>query len=178
MPVCDKHQRYYPADSICPACWKAKKNPFKKQFYSAKPTPLNNLRKRVNSEFSKLIKLKYDKGGYAHCFTCGKLVGMAGIFGAHCGHYFTKSTYWGLAYDERNAGIQCYDCNVNKQGDIPAMRRRLVEIHGAAAVEALELDAETFFAKKKQRLVGTKPDETFLRDSLKVIQNRIKELTT
>lgn len=175
MPVCDKHQRYYQADSICPACWKAKKNPFKKTFYSAKPTPLNNLRKRVNSEFSKLIKLKYDKGGYAHCFTCGKLVGMAGIFGAHCGHYFTKSTYWGLAYDERNAGIQCYDCNVNKQGDIPAMRRRLVEIHGSQAIESLELDAEMFLAKKKQRIVSTKPDENFLRDSLKVIQDRIKE---
>lgn len=174
MPVCEKHQRYYAEDSICPACWKSKKNPFKKKFYQAKPTPLNNLRKRVNAEFSKLIKLMYGSNGHAHCFTCGKLVGMAGIFGAHCGHYFTKSTYWRLAYDERNAGIQCYDCNVNKQGDIPAMRRKLVAIHGAEAIEQLEIEAEQFMAMKKQRIYGTKPDETFLRDALKAIQTKIK----
>ena len=176
MPVCEKHNRYYAADSICSACWKAKKNPFKKTFYQAKPTPLNNLRKRVNSEFSKLIKLMYGSKGYAHCFTCGKLVGMSGLFGAHCGHYFTKSTYWGLAYDQRNAGIQCYNCNVNKQGDIPAMRRKLVEIWGEDKIKELEEDAHQFQLKKSRKLVGLKPDETFLRENLKIIQLKIKEL--
>lgn len=176
MPVCEKHNKYYPADSICVECWRTKKQPFKKKFYAANPTRLNNLRKRVNSEFSKLIKLMYAAKGYAHCFTCGKLVGTSGLFGAHCGHYFTKSTYWGMAYDVRNAGIQCFNCNVNKQGDIPAMRRKLIEIWGEEEIKELEDQAHEFFQKKKQKFVGLKPDESFLRENLKIIQLKIKEL--
>jgi hypothetical protein len=57
------------------------------------------------------------------------------------------------------------------------MRRKLVEIWGEDKIKELEEDAHQFQLKKSRKLVGLKPDETFLRENLKIIQLKIKELS-
>lgn len=164
MPVCTKHNNFYKGD-ICLYCFRENS---KSQKVKSKVTKQSPLIKKAHELFSKFIRSKYDKNGYTNCFTCNKVIAtFGGLFGAHCGHYFPKNEYWLLAFDERNAGIQCYDCNVNKPFVIPQMRRKLVDIYGEEEIKKLEDLANDFHLKKKAKIYKTKPDAVFLTDIIK-----------
>lgn len=174
MAICDIHGEIITHLLGCTRCqWvesekrKAEKKAFSKNgFYQSKPSKLKSLKEKAQRTLRKKVLEKYCKGNvYVNCWTCGspvKIKGSSVVDSIHVGHYFPKGVYWMIAYDLRNVGLQCYDCNVNNQGVIPAMRIELVKIFGESKIQELEKDAAEFLKLKKAGIYKNQPDELWL----------------
>ena len=179
MPVCEKHTRWIPEGQHCGACWNEgilfKKTESKGT--ATKPSSLKKLKDKAQALFSKKIKSKYCKGKFVNCWTCGKPVlskGTGVTDTAHCGHYYPKSTHWEIAYNECNSGIQCYMCNCNSQGIIPAMRNKLVEVWGEDKIKELDNLAEKFMIEKRSGIKKSKPPEMWLIGQIELLKKELK----
>lgn len=181
MPVCEKHGSYIPEGQHCGACW-SEGALFKKaesKGSATKPSERKKLKDKAQALFSKIIKAKYCKGKFVNCSTCGKPVlskGTSIINTAHCGHYYPKSTHWELAYLEFNAMPECYMCNCNTQGIIPAMRNKLVEVWGEEKIKELDNMAEKFINEKKSGIKKSQPPEMWLIGQIELLKQKAKSL--
>ncbi|MEN9370663.1 MAG: hypothetical protein RI952_1528 [Bacteroidota bacterium] len=181
MPVCEKHTRYIPEGQHCGACW-SEGVLFKKaesKSSATKPSGIKKLKDKAQALFSKKIKAKYCKSKFVNCWTCGKAIlskGTSVTNTAHCGHYYPKSTHWELAYTLFNAGIQCYMCNCNAQGIIPAMRNKLVEVWGEEIIKQLDNVAEKFINEKKSGIKKSQPSEMWLIGQIELLKQETKNL--
>lgn len=72
----------------------------------------SRLVKKLDSIFSKYIRLKHSKNGICTCFTCGRKYEVKKI---HAGHFMSRRHY-STRWDEDNVRPQCYGCNVGNQG--------------------------------------------------------------
>ena len=72
----------------------------------------SRLVKKLDSIFSKYIRLKHSKKGICTCFTCGRKYEVKKI---HAGHFMSRRHY-STRWDEDNVRPQCYGCNVGNQG--------------------------------------------------------------
>lgn len=72
----------------------------------------SRLVKKLDSIFSKYIRLKHSKNGICTCFTCGRKYEVKKI---HAGHFMSRRHY-STRWDEENVRPQCYGCNVGNQG--------------------------------------------------------------
>lgn len=72
----------------------------------------SKLVKKLDSIFSKYIRLKHSKNGICTCFTCGRKYEVKKI---HAGHFMSRRHY-STRWDEDNVRPQCYGCNVGNQG--------------------------------------------------------------
>jgi hypothetical protein len=72
----------------------------------------SKLVKKLDSIFSKYIRLKYSKNGICVCYTCGRKYDVKKI---QAGHFMSRRHY-STRWDEDNVRPQCYGCNVGNQG--------------------------------------------------------------
>lgn len=149
MPVCEEHGIYYTEDQFCGPCWRngvptqsyAKKDIKVKKIEKVtnKTSALNNARQKAQVQFSQFMRTKWDNNGFCKCSTCGKVKEtFGGRFGIHCGHWFPKSKYYWIEFEEANCGPQCYDCNINHKEGIPKMRNWLVERFSESEILRIE----------------------------------------
>lgn len=187
MAVCEKHGEIITHPLGCTRCqWadsekrKAQKKAVSKSgFYESKPSVLKSLKEKAQRELRKVVLALYCKGKvFTNCWTCGKPVKVKGtsvVDSIHVGHYFPKGVYWSLAYDLENCGLQCYDCNCNKEGVIPAMRITLVSVHGEEKIKALELRADEFMKLKKIGFHKNQPDPFWIELMIKKLKEAALE---
>jgi len=164
MPVCERHGIYHTEQQQCGICWREDQR--ERRSAPARTANKNKLWNSSLAMYSRKIKKIWSNGsGKIECVTCGKIMPEKGgsvVTSPHCGHYFPKGVYWGLAFDERNAAPQCYSCNVWNQGVIPAMRRALVARWGAEAIAELEAYAETWLREKKCGIHPQRPPDMWI----------------
>ena len=95
-----------------------------------------SLRNKADKIFSIYIRRKYANfQGYVSCYTCGKTAQWEGE-GMQCGHYVSRARM-NTRYDEANARVQCYGCNVGRGGNYPEYSVRLVRECGVEILEEL-----------------------------------------
>ena len=68
--------------------------------------------KKLDTLFSKYIRIKFSKNGYCECYTCGRQYEIAKI---QCGHFWSRK-HQSVRWNEDNARPQCYGCNVGSYG--------------------------------------------------------------
>ena len=71
-----------------------------------------NLVKNLDAWFSRYIRLKYSKAGYARCFTCGTRKHWKQL---QAGHFQSRAKY-STRWDEDNVRPQCPKCNIQNGG--------------------------------------------------------------
>lgn len=97
------------------------------------------LREELWNECKRLVRSKYNCGGYWTCFTCDRVIDEPAK--AQTGHFLPSSTCGAfLRYDLRNLRIQCYNCNINQGGAGAEFYRRLVLENGQDYVDQLFKD--------------------------------------
>jgi len=178
MPVCERHGIYTKGNELCGQCWRegARIKSAEKKSSKGKPTQRKALKDKAQALYSKLMKAKLCKDQkFTICCTCQKSILVKGTNvtnTAHIGHYFPKGIYWMLAYDELNANVQCYQCNMIQQAAIPAMRNSLVKLHGEEKIKDLEKRAEDFLIKVKSGQLKSQPDEIWLMAMIQAMNKR------
>jgi len=125
---------------------------------------ISSLKKRCDNWFSKKIRLLYaDGAGFVVCYTCGaRMFWKNGQ--AQCGHYVSRQ-YNSLRYHEKNAKVQCMNCNVWRRGNYSSYVAHLVRDEGAEILEWFEIE------RKKMRKFA-------VRDLLKLEEQLKKEVET
>lgn len=118
----------------------------KKQFYQTKAWKV----------FSKYVKLMHSKDGrFGFCFTCNKIIDITSK-NCHAGHYHKvfdgNQTNFAVAFDERNVGIQCYQCNRFGGGKQDVMRQRLIDIWGENSIKKLDIKKRNWCKLDKSTL--------------------------
>jgi hypothetical protein len=68
---------------------------------------------KLDSIFSKYIRLRYSKNEIAECVTCGKQDHWKKL---QAGHFISRKHY-ATRYDEDNVQVQCSGCNVFRYGE-------------------------------------------------------------
>lgn len=121
---------------------------------------LSRWKKEFDKIFSRYVRLKYSKNGYATCYTCGKVNEIKKL---QNGHYISRS-YLSTRFDEENCRVQCYGCNVMQQGKSVDFREHLVRDLGEKKVLALE----------QRRFQIVKYEITFYKEKIEHYQERIK----
>ena len=179
MAVCEKHGRFFKDNEFCGACWAAGSlaKKVESKATASKPSGLKRLKDKAQALHSKKIKAIYCKEKFTNCWTCGKPVltkGTSVVNTIHCGHYFPKGTYWELAYLLENSGLQCYDCNCNNQGVIPAMRIKLVSIFGESVISKLDKLADKFINEKRAGIKKSQPPEMWLIGQIELLKRELK----
>lgn len=174
MAYCATHGEIINHPLGCTQCQKVngkKKKDQKKAFNKfgytqKKKTSLSVLKERAQAWLRKIILNLYCKNQtFTNCWICLKPVLVTGSDVTkviHVSHYFPKGVYWRLAFIIENLGLCCYDCNCNNQGIVPAMRPKLVSIHGEEKIKQLEANAEKFMLEKRLRMITNQPDEFWL----------------
>ena len=92
------------------------------------------LKKKLDSWFSKYIRLRDSKDGYGNCYTCGKRKHWKE---AHCGHWIPRNIL-ATRFNEDNCRLQCIGCNLFANGKFIEFRINLVKEIGEERVKALE----------------------------------------
>jgi len=107
---------------------------------------ISQLKKELWKHFSLYVKLKHSENGWASCFTCG---GSIQGSDCHAGHYLSKGSFPVHYFNEDNVRPQCWDCNINLQGNVEVFRERLIEEVGKEKVDDL-YDKRHFNSKRNK----------------------------
>jgi len=125
-----------------------------------------DLRDILDHEFSDFIRLSAtDDNGYIRCPTCGTINHWKNF---DCSHYIHRDkivTRW----DERNVIAQCQSENRFHGGNVPKMRRVLVDRYGEKAIREVEDLAEMY--GKRQTC-----DIFWLREKINEYREKVKRL--
>jgi len=129
--------------------------------FDSEDESLPELIKEADGLFSKYIRLKYsDKSGIAKCYTCPKEARWQEM---QCGHYVSRSALF-LRWDERNARVQCPNCNEYKHGNLAVYGQNLEsESNGIA---------EILFEESK---IIYKPTRDEIRSIITELKNKLKK---
>lgn len=96
-----------------------------------KKKTLSQLKKALDKTFSFYVRWRDSDGKGGNCIACGNYIL---IQDAQCGHLVSRrhlSTRW----EENNAALECYPCNVWRRGNIAYYMRNLEEKIGRKAVD-------------------------------------------
>lgn len=103
----------------------------KKKAIKKKKVSITTLKKKLWKACSEFIRTR-DKG---ICFTCNFRAFGSGY---HAGHFITsKLCNLELRYDPRNIRGQCYNCNINLNGNTVVFYRKMLEEFGQKYVDDL-----------------------------------------
>ncbi|QDP50533.1 MAG: putative protein ninG [Prokaryotic dsDNA virus sp.] len=69
--------------------------------------------KKLDTIFSKYIRLRKAKNEFAKCVTCGKVAHFSKL---QAGHFISRKNY-ATRWDDTNVQVQCVACNVYKYGE-------------------------------------------------------------
>lgn len=81
--------------------------------------------------FSKYIKARDGE----KCFICGRIASGKGL---HAGHFVQAFGNQNTFFEETNVHSSCYNCNINKYGNLLEYRRKIIEKYGVGYDEELE----------------------------------------
>lgn len=76
-------------------------------------SPRKLLIKKLDTIFSKFIRLRFAKKEMCTCVTCGKTDHYKKM---QAGHFISRRHY-STRWDEDNVQVQCYSCNVMRYGE-------------------------------------------------------------
>ncbi len=99
------------------------------------------------------------------CYTCGAWIAI-GTSNCHAGHCFSKKAYSGIKFHYDNLRPQCFDCNVNLNGNEEVFKKRLRE----------ELGEERYNDLLSERHSMYKLTRSELRELIQVRKQELKEL--
>lgn len=80
---------------------------------AAKKPTRSKLIKKLDVVFSEYIRNRYAKNGISECITCGKKDEWKKL---QAGHFISRARY-STRWNEDNVQVQCYRCNVIKNGE-------------------------------------------------------------
>ena len=117
--------------------------------------------------FSRYIRLKYsDENGNVTCYTCGVVMNWKQ---SQCGHYKTRAVMF-LRFDDRNARVQCENCNCHKRGNLAVFGRNLEE-EKPGITEILEEEMRLIYKFTRDELRQLKIELT---QKINATKNRIQ----
>jgi len=109
------------------------------------PIKTRDIEKKLDRVFSEYIRLSAaDDNGYICCPTCGKFDHWREF---DCSHYIHRDKIV-VRWDERNVIAQCQSENRFHGGNVPKMRRVLVDRYGEGTVMEIE-DLADMYGKKQ-----------------------------
>ena len=71
------------------------------------------------------------------CLTCGKVGDFKSM---QNGHYIRRGIYQ-FRWHEKNCHCQCFNCNINHEGEKHIYRRKLIELYGEEFVDYMERES-------------------------------------
>lgn len=90
--------------------------------------------RKLDSIFSKYIRLKYAKAGKVDCYTCGVVKSVSEM---QAGHFQSRAKY-SVRWDEDNVRPQCAGCNMRNGGQQYVFGQRLNEERSGLADEIVQ----------------------------------------
>lgn len=92
--------------------------------------------RKAAAEFSRYIRLRAaDRNGLVYCVTCGRTMHWKS---AQAGHFVRRGRV-SVAYDPRNAHVQCHDCNCVRDGMEVRHAQYISRLYGPEVVEELRV---------------------------------------
>lgn len=107
---------------------------------TALKTPVSQrkiLIKKLDTLFSKYIRLRYAVDGKVQCVTCGRKEHWKNV---DCGHFIPRGRI-GTRFDERNCHVQCKDCNQAKSGNMERYHHYMKVWFGQDVIDELLLQS-------------------------------------
>ena len=106
--------------------------------------------------FNKLVRIaNADNEGYCQCVTCpARHKWDSGLI--HAGHFIPAGRAANLRFDERNAHIQCVQCNHYLSGNMAVYREYMIQQMGEDSVEQLEIEGRITRSYSKIELAEMK----------------------
>ncbi len=184
--VADSKQKKCPAHLYAdlmakkkPKHYKFKKYPEKKPGNPNRPKTIqaihteeiNKWKTKCHIIWSLIIRTVHGQGEFTKCCTCpkSKRTFGDGINGIHGGHYYEKGKYKYLAFDLRNGGPQCRNCNNNEAGEQIEMREYLIRFHGIDVVHSLERDSAEIQTKINTGLLNKYPSLDWYKEQHRIL---------
>lgn len=109
-----------------------------------------NIVKDLDNVFSRYIRLRYAKDEVCECYTCGKKAHYKD--GMQAGHFRSRRHY-ATRWNELNVQVQCYGCNVGKQGEQYKFGVNLDKEYGVGTAEMLEIESHKTVKFSNQDLI-------------------------
>jgi len=125
-----------------------------------KKTPAK-LKKELWKLFSEYIRRKDTVNGIAICFTCGRKNEWKLM---HGGHYIRASAGLSTYFDEQNVHVQCYACNIWRDGNSDEYALRLQERYGQDILNELN--------RRKHKIIK----DFHFEEKIRYYQEKIKSL--
>lgn len=103
-------------------------------------------KKNTDTWCSRYIRIrdavKFSKGEYGQCYTCGRIVHVKE---AQSGHFKSRGLGGnsGIYFDTRGICLQCKPCNAFEQGRPQEYEEHLIKDYGKAVVDELKLKHKT-----------------------------------
>lgn len=92
------------------------------------------LKKRVWKQFSIFIRTREaDSDGLVKCTTCDTIDHWKKLQAGH----FIRGRLNANLFEERGCNVQCYSCNVGKQGEVVIYYKWMLARHGQAVIDEL-----------------------------------------
>jgi hypothetical protein len=76
---------------------------------------------KLDRLFSIIVRNKDAVNGTNICYTCGQVLPIKEL---QCGHFISRR-YFATRWDFDNVRVQCYECNVVKQGNLKVFEQKL-----------------------------------------------------
>lgn len=105
--------------------------------------------KKLDSVYSKYIRLSHAENEMVKCFTCSNVMHWKKI---QCGHFFSRKHY-SVRWEEMNTKPQCVHCNIFCQGKQYEFGEKLKEMYGVDKIELLEIKKNNSF-KLNEFVIG------------------------
>lgn len=109
-------------------------------------TSIGKLKTILWDVFSAFIRLRDSDGDIFTCISCGrpKPIYYNDKQGRrrthlHAGHYHKSEMSAALRYDEKNVNGQCYDCNMNKEGNRQGYMLGIIKKYGQNTLQYLDI---------------------------------------
>jgi hypothetical protein len=105
-----------------------------------KKLSIGNLKKKVWTQFSIFIRTRDADGlGWSQCFTCPQKSFWREMQAGH----FIRGRLNANLFDERGCQVQCYSCNIHRQGNVVIYYRMMLLKYGDEVISALLLQNST-----------------------------------
>lgn len=126
-----------------------------------KPKTQSQLKKELDSVFSRYIRAKYAKNGIVSCFTCSVKNPVAEM---QNGHWIPRNNL-ATRFSEENCRSQCVGCNIFNKGRPDVFAVNLIK-------EGIDI-----VTLQQSRYRVFKVDSIWYQNQIEIYKQKIKELT-
>lgn len=98
---------------------------------------ISKLGKKLDDLHKKKVRLRdSNTQGMAQCISCGRWVEY-GTSNCQAGHYIPKGQSKFLRWEDDNVNVQCYGCNIMRNGNYHNYRQGMIDKYGSKREEEL-----------------------------------------